>query len=115
MNFIRGGIYLANLNPSRGTEIGKVRPVLIIQSNALNSIKHPTVNILPLTSSLKNDTFLRFKVNQRDKLEYDSDVVCDYIRAIDARKFTSGMLTKLSKNEMQQIEKKLEWILGFHD
>lgn len=114
MDFIRGGIYLANLNPSRGSEIGKIRPVLVVQSNKLNNIKHPTVNILPLTTSL-NNTFLRFRVNQQDKLEHNSDVICDYIRALDVDKFTSTMLTKLSRGEMQQIEEKLGWILGFND
>jgi mRNA interferase MazF len=115
MSLVRGGIYLANLNPSRGAEIGKIRPVLVIQSNELNNIEHPTVNILPLTTNLKNNTFLHFRVNQKDKLECNSDVICDYIRAIDASKFSSKMLTKLSQNEMQQIEEKLTWILGFHD
>jgi mRNA interferase MazF len=115
MSFIRGGIYLANLNPSRGAEIGKIRPVLVIQSNGLNSIKHPTVNILPLTTNLKNNTFLHFRVNKRDELKHNSDIVCDYIRAIDSSKFTSSILTQLSKNEMQQIEEKLSWILGFND
>ncbi|SMN16861.1 transcriptional regulator, PemK family [uncultured Candidatus Thioglobus sp.] len=59
---VRGGVYLANLNPSKGTEIGKIRPVLIIQSDSLNSIGHTTVNILPLTIRLKDNTFLRVRV-----------------------------------------------------
>ncbi|SMN01111.1 Programmed cell death toxin YdcE [uncultured Candidatus Thioglobus sp.] len=113
--FTRGEIYLANLNPSRGAEIGKIRPVLVIQSNQLNNINHPTVNILPLTTSCKKNTFLRLRIKQRDQLKYNSDVICDYVRAIDSNKFTSDMLTKLTQNEMQQIEEKLSWILGFHD
>ncbi|SFV86808.1 Programmed cell death toxin YdcE [hydrothermal vent metagenome] len=115
MILVRGEIYLANLNPSRGAEIGKIRPVLVIQSNELNNIGHPTVNILPLTSRLKDDTFLRTRIQKRDQLEQDSDVICDYIRAIDVSKFTSNALTKLTLNEMQQIQRKLGWILGFND
>ncbi len=113
MNFVRGGIYLANMNPSRGAEIGKIRPVLIIQSDNLNN--HKTVNILPLSTALIDNSTLRLRIQQRDRLKYDSDVVCDYIRAIDVNKFTSGMLTQLSQAEMQQIEEKLGWILGFND
>jgi mRNA interferase MazF len=115
MSFVRGGIYLANLNPSRGAEIGKIRPVLIVQSNKLNFTNHQTVNILPLSTVLIDDSSLRLRIKKRDKLEYNSDVICDYIRAIDVSKFSSKMLTKLSQNEMQQIEEKLTWILGFHD
>ncbi|MBE8189613.1 MAG: type II toxin-antitoxin system PemK/MazF family toxin [Candidatus Thioglobus sp.] len=113
--FVRGGIYLANLNPSSGAEIGKIRPVLVIQSNQLNNLRHTTVNILPLSTNLKDNTFLRFRVRKQDRLEHNSDVVCDYIRAIDANKFTSEMLTQLSRKEMQEIEEKLGWILGFND
>ena len=70
----------------------------------LNSIKHTTVNILPLTTHLKDDTFLRVRVQKRDQLNQDSDVVCDYIRAIDICKITSEMLTKISQRKMQRIE-----------
>ena len=31
----RGEIWLADLNPRRGTEPGKTRPVLVVQSQAL--------------------------------------------------------------------------------
>ena len=115
MNLVRGGIYLANLNPSKGTEIGKIRPVLIIQSDLLNSINHTTVNILPLTTLLKDNTFLRVRILKNGQLNQDSDVICDYIRAIDTRKITSKLLTRLSQNKMQEIEEKLSWILGFND
>ena len=29
----RGEIWVANLNPNRGAEVGKIRPVLILQNN----------------------------------------------------------------------------------
>ncbi|MBW5291360.1 MAG: Programmed cell death toxin YdcE [Candidatus Ruthia sp. Asou_11_S2] len=112
---VRGSIYLVNLNPSRGPESGKIRPVLVIQSNNLNFSNHKTVNILPLSTTLIDDSTLHFRIKKRDRLKYNSDIVCDYIREIDVNKFTSDVLTKLTKIEMQQIEEKLEWILGFHD
>ena len=115
MHLVRGDIYLANLNPSRGAEIGKIRPVLVIQSNKLNFTNHRMVNILPLSTALIDDSSLRLRIKQRDQLEYDSDVICDYMRAIDINKITSDTLTKLTQNEMQQIKIKLEWVLGFHD
>ncbi|CAC9546198.1 Programmed cell death toxin YdcE [uncultured Gammaproteobacteria bacterium] len=115
MNFTRGNIYLANMNPSRGAEIGKIRPVLVIQSSNLNLNNHKTVNILPLSTVLIDDSTLRFRIKQRDQLKHDSDVICDYVRAIDINKITSDSLTKLSQNEMKKIEEKLSWILGFHD
>ena len=34
-------IWLADLNPRNGTEAGKVRPILIVQSDLLNNAEHP--------------------------------------------------------------------------
>ncbi|MDE2140360.1 MAG: type II toxin-antitoxin system PemK/MazF family toxin, partial [Gammaproteobacteria bacterium] len=38
----RGSVWLANLNPGHGTEPGKIRPVLIVQSQALLDAEHPS-------------------------------------------------------------------------
>jgi len=51
----RGQIYLANLNPGKGTEPGKTRPVLIVQDQALIDAEHPSTLIVPLTSQLIDD------------------------------------------------------------
>ncbi|WP_086541261.1 type II toxin-antitoxin system PemK/MazF family toxin [Algoriphagus antarcticus] len=38
-------LWLANLNPARGTEPGKIRPVVIIQTNLLDQTEHPSTNL----------------------------------------------------------------------
>ena len=43
----RGEIWLANLNAGKGTEPGKVRPVLIIQCQDLLDVDHPSTLIIP--------------------------------------------------------------------
>ncbi len=112
--FARGNIYLANLNPSRGAEVGKIRPILIVQSNTINKT-HDTVIVLPLTTRLIDNSSLHFRINKQDDLFKDSDVLCLHLRTLDIRKIISNRLTELSRYEMQQIEEKLEWILGFND
>jgi len=110
----RGGVYLANLNPNKGSEPGKVRPVVIIQANALNTIKHPTVIVLPLTTQLVSDAYpLRFSLSARDKLKKDSDILCDQIRAITTTRITSGKLLQLSVEELTSIEQQIKIVLGF--
>jgi len=42
MAFKRGDIHLINFNPSKGTEAGKIRPALILQSDDLNKADHPS-------------------------------------------------------------------------
>lgn len=51
----RGEIWLANLSPRHGTEPGKTRPVLIIQTQALLDAQHPSTVIIPLTTNLIED------------------------------------------------------------
>jgi len=46
----RGELWTANLNPPRGQEIGKIRPVLIIQADRLGGALTPMVVVLPLTT-----------------------------------------------------------------
>jgi mRNA interferase MazF len=46
-------IWIADLNPQIGTEPGKTRPVLIVQTNLLNSIPHPSTIICPITTNVK--------------------------------------------------------------
>ncbi|RLD88235.1 MAG: type II toxin-antitoxin system PemK/MazF family toxin, partial [Bacteroidetes bacterium] len=40
-------IWLADLNPRLGTEPGKTRPVLVVQTNLLNQVFHPSTLICP--------------------------------------------------------------------
>lgn len=44
----RGEIYYANLDPTVGDEIKKIRPVLIISNNANNNADN-TITIVPIT------------------------------------------------------------------
>ena len=45
-------IWIANLDPMRGTETGKTRPVLVVQSDLLNKV-HPSTIICPITTNIK--------------------------------------------------------------
>jgi len=57
-------IWLADLNPRFGTEAGKTRPVLIVQSNLLNAV-HPSTIICPITTNIrKNVSILRVNMAQ---------------------------------------------------
>ena len=110
--FQKGEIYLAKLNPKKGNEVGKIRPVLIYQTNVLNECGHPTTIILPISTVLIEDAYpLRYRIKKRDKLEQTSDVLCDQIRALDNQRILNGLLTKLSYKEMLEIDKQVKIVL----
>ena len=52
----RGQVWTANLNPNRGHEVGKIRPVLVVQGDWLTAAQSRTVIVLPLTSDVRPDT-----------------------------------------------------------
>jgi len=113
MMFDRGSIYLARLYPSRGHEPGKTRPVLILQSNALNHIGHTTVIVVPLTTQLIDGAYpLRYRLPERDNLLKPSDILCDQIRAIDVRRLLPQKLTTLTSREILAVETQIEIVLG---
>jgi len=114
MAYKRGAIYLANFNPSKGTEPGKIRPCLVMQSDLLSEAGHPSTTILPLTTRLIEDAVpLRFRITSRDKLLSDSDVMIDQTRTIDNSRFCSELLTMVSYQELQEIELFWRLVLGF--
>ena len=97
----RGEIWLADLNPRRGTEPGKTRPVLVVQSQALLDAGHPSTLVVPLTTKLVEDAApLRIRIPTADRLQSDSDLLVDQLRAIDNRRLIEGPLVRLDESLM---------------
>ena len=109
----RGEIWVGNLNPSRGREIGKARPVLVIQSDELSEDITPMVVILPLSTQIY-PTFKRWRVTipARDRLLKPCQVVTDQPRALDRDRFGEGPLATLTAEEMAAVEKSLLAVMG---
>ena len=109
----RGQIWTANLNPNRGRELGKIRPVLVVQADWLSAAQSRTVVVLPLTSHVRRDAEpLRVTVPARGGLRTESPVVVDQPRTLDRRRLGEGPLTELSGDEMARVEASLLAVLG---
>jgi mRNA interferase MazF len=80
-------IWLANLDPRHGTETGKVRPVLVVQTDLLNKT-HPSTLICPITTNVQpKSEVLRVHLKKgQAKVKEDCDIMIDQIRAIDNRR-----------------------------
>lgn len=112
----RGEIWLADLNPKRGTEPGKTRPVLIIQSQTLLDAGHPSTLVIPLTTNLMDDVEpLRIRVPASGHLSRDSDLIIDQLRAIDNRRLIKGPLTRIEQEFMVRINEAICEVLDLVD
>lgn len=87
MSAKRFEIWLATLDPAFGTEAGKTRPVLVVQTDLLNAV-HPSTLVCPLTMNVIKDTqFLRVNIDKGGaSLNEDSAIMIDQLRAIDNRR-----------------------------
>lgn len=109
----RGSIWLANMNPGRGTEPGKIRPVLLVQNQALLDAGHLSTLILPLTTRLVDDAEpLRFRIAVQPGLDKDSDVLVDQLRAIDNKRLLQGPLLQCDAGFMGRLDQAMQEVLG---
>jgi mRNA interferase MazF len=103
----RGVLYLADLEPRAGTEPGKVRPILVIQTDLLNEAGHPSTWVLPCTTRLTGENLLRVVLprgiaGNREECE----VMVDQSRAIDNRRLVRA-LKPLPKSILAEVVEKL--------
>jgi mRNA interferase MazF len=109
---IRGEVWLANLDPPRGTEPGKTRPVLVVQAQPLLDAGHPSTLIVPLTTNVVADAEpLRVRIPASGRLRRGSDLLIDQLRAIDNRRIVQGPLTRLSISQMRAVADALREVL----
>ena len=96
-------IWIADLNPQVGTETGKIRPVLVVQTDLLNKI-HPSTLICPITTNVKRESkILRVHLKKgTSNLKENCDIMIDQLRAID----NNRLIKKIGK-----IPKTLEPII----
>lgn len=103
----RGDIFLANLNPVRGSEQGGRRPVIILQNNIGN--KHsPTVIVAAVTSRYRKKSELPTHVLLDSRLlEKNSQVLLEQIRTIDKTRLISK-IGRVSEENMKTIEQAIQ-------
>ena len=112
-NMRRGQVWTGNLNPRRGQEVGKVRPVLVIQGDWMSAAQKRTVVVLPLTSDVSRSREpVRVTLRARDALREDSQVMVDQPRTLDRRRLGPEPLTELTAGEMAKVEESLLAVIG---
>ena len=106
----RGELWLADLSPRRGTEPGKRRPVVVVQSDLLNDTGHPSTWVLPCTTRRTGASILRVELPGRIAGNSAAcEVMIDQSRAID-RSRMSRALGRLPEPLIREISEKLRQV-----
>ena len=103
-------VWLADLNPQIGTEPGKVRPVIVVQTNLLNEQEHNSTIICPITTKIRHAELIRVFLHSGNGGVFDDcEIMVDQIRTIDNSRFIKklGMISapqqELLKNYLRAV------------
>uniref|UniRef100_UPI0032EDAD4D type II toxin-antitoxin system PemK/MazF family toxin n=1 Tax=Ekhidna sp. TaxID=2608089 RepID=UPI0032EDAD4D len=102
-------LWLADLGVKAGTEMGKVRPVVIVQSDILSALNSTIV--CPISSSPWEITPLQIQIEGGESgLLHDSVIFMDQLRALNNDKLIRKLGT-LSIEKQSMLNQKLRQVL----
>jgi mRNA interferase MazF len=113
----RGELYLADLEPIRGSEADKARPVIIVSHDALNKTVaergRGVITVVPVSSNVRRVlSFQVFLPAEVTGLPHDSKAQAEQIRALAFERFAPRPLGSLPKLYLEQLGAALALHLG---
>ncbi len=109
----RGDLYLVNFDPTRGAEIRKTRPALVVQNDIANR-SSPITIVAAITSTFgeaRYPTEVLIAPKGRTGLSVDSVVLLNQLRSVDKRRLVKR-LGKTSTETLTQVDRALRISLG---
>ncbi len=108
----QGEVYLVDFGEKYNSELGKIRPAVVMQNNFLNMIlpkaKYKTLLVVPFTSD-DIVTEYKIKIPKRDNLKKDSFIIANWICTLDFEHvlLDRGLITKLDDKEFAFLKDKI--------
>jgi mRNA interferase MazF len=98
----QGEIWLASLNPAKGSEQAGKRPVVIISGDTLNDAL-PIVIVIPITARMKSyPACVPLKAQSVNGLKHNSEAITFQVRAITKQRLTK-CLGRVSASELKAM------------
>jgi len=109
----RGDVYYADLDPVKGHETGKTRPVVVIQNDIGNRYSPTTIVAIITEYSEKKASYpICVTIKKGKGLKKDSIVNLSQIRTIDRKRLKALKITKLSDKVIKKVDKAIMSSLG---
>lgn len=103
----RGSVYWVNLNPTKGSEINKKRPCVIVSATPINRARN-TVIVVPLSTAARPRPPIVISVECLGKHVV---AVCDQIRTVDKTRLVESA-GNLSAKDMDSLDESLRQVLS---
>lgn len=114
-NLKRGMVIDVNLNPTKGSETGKVRPCVIVTNNVYNE-RVPVIQVVPITAwsekKARVKTNIEIPPNQQNGLTKKSIADCLQTRPIDHRFRLVKIRGELSLDVMKELDEALKIVFA---
>jgi mRNA interferase MazF len=112
MTVLRGDVWLADLNPVRGSEQAGTRPVLVMQTNVINRFT-TTVLTIPFTTNLRRAALPSCVSVAAGEggLSSESVALCHQLRVLDKTRLTKR-LGEVGAATLEEIETCVLFTLG---
>jgi mRNA interferase MazF len=108
----RRDVFLVNLDPVVGSEVGKTRPAIIVQNDLANR-SSPTVTIIPISSSTERVFPFQVRIPAGEGgLSRESKALCEQIRTVSRERLVE-CLGQLSPERLKEIRAALDRHLWF--
>ena len=105
---VRGSVVWVTLDPTRGAEIPKTRPCVVVSRDIANELSR-TITVIPL-SSVKGKAAERLVqpilTTKESGLSKDSRALCDQVRTVDKGR-VNRTLGVLDREIMQKLDRGL--------
>lgn len=108
VSYQRFGVYIADMNPTKGHEIAKTRPVVIVSPEEMN--EHlATVIIAPLTTKIRDNYPFRPRFDLQDT---ENQIALDQIRCVDKTRLMKR-IGELPLRTAQEVVESLHAMFAF--
>ena len=111
----RGEVWMVDLEPTRGREVGKLRPALVVSVDAYNRGPHGMSIMLPITSQ---PALISIPVHleiypPEGGLTKEGRILCDHIRSVSNDRFGPRRTGVVSDETLREVEGALRMLFGF--
>lgn len=116
----RGAVYLVDFGQRYQSNLGKVRPAVILSSQSyldvVAQLQFPSILVFPLTTQCTDnpDNLLRVLIEARDRLHRPSEIIVNWSCSVDLKniRIEEGPLVQLSMPELKMLERKFALYCG---
>jgi mRNA interferase MazF len=112
----RGQIIDVDLDPTKGSETGKIRPCIIVTNNVYNA-RVPVIQVVPITEWSEKKarivTNIELESAPENGLTKRSIADCLQTRPIDHRQRLVRVRGQLSSEDLAKVDRALKRVFGF--